>query len=155
MIAWFCKQSPDGTVEWNQRWYHPVPVLPAIFKAGNISITKDLNPTSNSVWYCLRSPESAASNVYVTLVLCKGNESNSNTRWTVYHNTGDYATSYRVKDSKGYCLTPTDLTATPKDTHSDGTSKVKVAVCNSSELQKWNAPANLIKPTPLVDLNEE
>ncbi|MGK5682654.1 ricin-type beta-trefoil lectin domain protein [Actinoplanes sp. URMC 104] len=155
MIAWFCKQSPNGVVDWNQRWYHPVPVLPEVFKTGNITITKDTNPTSTSVWYCLKSPLSTAANAYPTLVLCKGNETMPATQWTVYHDTGDYATSYRVTDSKGYCLTPTDLNATPKDVHTDGTSKIKVAVCSNSELQKWNAPPNLNKPTPLTDLNEQ
>ena len=155
MIAWFCKQSPNGVVDWNQRWFHPVPVLPEIFKTGNITITKDQAPTATSVWYCLKSPLSTASNAYASLVACKGNETLPATQWTVYHDTGDYSTSYRVTDSKGYCLTPTDLNATPKDTHSDGTSKVKVAVCTNSELQKWNAPPNLNKPTPLTELEEK
>jgi hypothetical protein len=155
MIAWFCKQSPDGTVEWNQRWFHPVPVLPEISKTGKINITKDLVPTAGSVWYCLKSPESTAPNVYVTLVACKGNESTPATEWNVYQDTGDNATSYRVLDSMGYCLTPTDLNANPKDTHSDGTSKVKVAVCSSSLLQKWNAPPNFSDPTPLKDVGEK
>ena len=74
--------------------------------------------------------------------------------WTVYHDTGSYSTSYRIVDTAGYCLTPTDLNAVPKDVHSDGTSKVKVAVCSSNELQKWNAPPNISNPTPLTDLRE-
>ena len=68
--------------------------------------------------------------------------------------TGNYATSYRIVDNSGYCLTPTDLTVTVPDTHSDGTAKVKVAACNNSELQKWNAPANFNKPLVLTNTRE-
>jgi Ricin-type beta-trefoil lectin domain len=151
MIAWFCKQSPNGVVDWNQQWVHPVPTLPAIFATGNIVVTK------SGVPYCLKSPLSVATNIYTTVVQCStpATKAPDELQWTVFHDTGDYGTSYRIKDFKGNCLTPTDLTAAVKDTHSDGTSKVKVAVCNSSELQKWNAPANINKPTPLTDLIEK
>ena len=72
----------------------------------------------------------------------------------MYGDTGIYATSYRIVDSYGFCLTPTDLTATP-DTHTDGTAKVKVATCNNSELQKWNAPADLNEPIALTNTTEK
>jgi hypothetical protein len=150
MIAWFCKQSPNGVVDWNQQWVHPVPGPAAVSATGNIIVTKSGTP------YCLKSPLSTASNAYTTVVACTAaNKPTAPLQWTVFHDTGDYGTSYRIVDSNGYCLTPTDLTATPKDTHSDGTSKVKVAVCTSSELQKWNAPPNINKPTPLTDLSEK
>jgi hypothetical protein len=154
MIAWFCKQAPDKNIDWNQMWYHTAPVAPASSKTDIITILLNKNTSSR---YCLKSPLSTASNVYVTVVSCPPGSDTSakELQWTIYHNTGAYATSYRIQDNKGYCLTPTDLNATPKDTHSDGTSKVKVAVCSSSELQKWNAPANLKQPTPLTDLREK
>jgi hypothetical protein len=75
--------------------------------------------------------------------------------WTVVHDTGVYATSYRIKDSAGNCLAPTDQKATPKDVHGDGTSKVKVYKCSSAELQKWNAPANISRTTPISDIVEK
>jgi hypothetical protein len=150
MIAWFCKQSPNGVVDWNQQWVHPVPTAPAITATGNIIVTR------SGVPYCLKSPLNPATNLYTTVVGCTAtNKTTPELTWTVYHDTGDYGTSYRIIDASGYCLTPTDLNATPKDTHSDGTSKVKVAVCNTSELQKWNAPPNINKPTPLTDLTEK
>lgn len=157
MIAWFCKQSPTAVVDWNQRWVHPVPSPPAISATGPIIVTTDGSHTKYNTPYCLKSPLSTASNAYTTVVDCTdpADRTVDEVTWTVYHDTGVYATSYRIVDKKGYCLTPTSQNATPKDTHSDGTSKIKVAVCDGSELQKWNAPANIKKPTPLTDLNEK
>jgi hypothetical protein len=150
MIAWFCKQSPNGVVDWNQQWVHPVPTGGATSATGNIIVTH------NGVQYCLKSPLNTGPSVYTTVVACTAaNKGDAALQWTVFHDTGDYGTSYRIKDSGDYCLTPTDLAANPKDVHVDGTSKVKVAACTSSELQKWNAPANIGKPSPLTDLSEK
>ncbi|WP_328460891.1 RICIN domain-containing protein [Actinoplanes sp. NBC_00393] len=158
MIAWFCKQDPKGVVEWNQIWVHPIPVAPATQKLGAIVVT------NSGTKYCLKSPLKATTDSWVTTEKCPSNYtnvdalkvSNPNLVWNVRHNTGSYTTSYRIEDTKGFCLQPTDLTNAPKETlHSDGTSRVKVAVCNSSELQKWNAPANLTRRTPLSDVKEK
>lgn len=183
MIAWFCKQAPNKVIDWNQQWFHPTPKTTrptdgsdetacgstsTVCATGNITIsqgTKVVNGAAvlGAPVYCLKSPLSTASNVYVTVVACpngsydasvKAPDTGTGLMWTVYHDTGSYATSYRIMDSAGYCLTPTDLNASPKDVHTDGTSKVKVAVCSSNELQKWNAPANISNPTPLTDLRE-
>ncbi|GIE77870.1 hypothetical protein Aph02nite_38200 [Actinoplanes philippinensis] len=158
MIAWFCKQAPTGVVDWNQIWEHPVPdaTKKEISKKGPVVVTQ------NGTKYCMKSPLSTATNAYVTVEKCATNyatayaskDDTSAFGWTVYHDTGNYATSYRIVDNKGYCLQPTDLNATVKDTHSDGTSKVKVGVCSSSELQKWNAPANLNVATPISNVRE-
>nr|BFE84817.1 hypothetical protein GCM10020093_074180 [Planobispora longispora] len=149
MIAWFCKQAPDGNISWNQKWSIPAVTAPAIKAAGRIR-------TNYGSGYCLRSPNSTASNQYVTVTSCAATGTLAdNLKWTVYGNTGDYATSYRVMDHYGNCLTPTDLDVLKPDTHSDGTSKVKVAPCTGSELQKWNAPANLTQPLPLTDIREQ
>ncbi|GAA1604739.1 hypothetical protein GCM10009828_034560 [Actinoplanes couchii] len=151
MIAWFCKQHPQAKVDWNQIWVHPVPVAPAKYAEGPIQVTSKDGKTV----YCLKSPLSTASNAYATTQKCPTNPTaTAALKWTVFHDTGLYATSYRIMDSSGFCLQPTDLNASPKDTHSDGTSKVKVEKCSSSELQKWNAPANISKLTPLTDIRE-
>jgi hypothetical protein len=132
---------------------------------GNITIstTVSTDSTKRVPLYCLKSPLSAASNAYVTVVACPNGSSNASLKapdtssgliWTVYHDTGAYATSWRILDTAGLCLTPTDQNAVPKDVHTDGTSKVKVAVCSSNDLQKWDAPANTNVPTPLTNLNE-
>jgi hypothetical protein len=183
MIAWFCKQAPNKVIDWNQQWFHPTPKstpppagtdetlctnVSTVCAKGNITIsqgTKVVNGAAalGTPVYCLKSPLNAAANAYVTVVACPNGSSDTSVKaadsgtgliWTVYHDTGSYATSYRIMDTAGYCLTPTDLNATPKDVHTDGTSKVKVGVCSSNELQKWNAPANISNPTPLTDLRE-
>ncbi|MCY1141235.1 ricin-type beta-trefoil lectin domain protein [Actinoplanes sp. Pm04-4] len=163
MIAWFCKQDPGGVVDFNQQWVHPTPVIPNITATGPI-IVNNTNATSNSKNgnatnnYCLKSPGIVTATSWVTVVQCAtvAVQAQQNLTWTVYHDTGDYGTSYRIKDYKGYCLQPTDqASGVANDFHSDGTSKVKVSVCNTSELQKWNAPANISQPTPLTDLVEK
>ncbi|MCM4078691.1 RICIN domain-containing protein [Paractinoplanes hotanensis] len=162
MIAWFCKQDPGGVVDFNQQWVHPTPVIPNITATGPI-IVNNTTATSNSKNgaaannYCLRSPGIVTSTSWVTVVQCAtpAAQAQQNLTWTVYHDTGDYGTSYRIKDYKGNCLQPTDqASGVANDFHGDGTSKVKVSVCNRSELQKWNAPANISQPTPLTDLVE-
>ncbi|XVV16985.1 ricin-type beta-trefoil lectin domain protein [Actinoplanes sp. CA-131856] len=163
MIAWFCKQDPGGVVDFNQQWVHPTPVTPAITATGpiivnNTTSTSNSNNGTASKNYCLKSPGVVTSTSWVTVVNCPtvADQKAQNVTWTVYHDTGDYGTSYRIKDYKGYCLQPTDQNSgVANDFHTDGTSKVKVATCNTSELQKWNAPANISQPTPLTDLNEK
>ncbi|GAT65324.1 beta-galactoside-specific lectin 3 [Planomonospora sphaerica] len=149
MIVWFCKQAPDGNVRWNQKW-----LFPKATPTGTTGRIRTVNDAGAG--YCLRSPASTAANQYVTLAACTATGTlASNLTWTLYGSTGDYTTSYRIVDHYGNCLTPTDLDALQPDTHSDGTSKAKVAVCDSSELQKWNAPANLNRPLPLTDITEK
>ncbi|MEV0897581.1 ricin-type beta-trefoil lectin domain protein [Actinoplanes sp. NPDC049802] len=173
MIAWFCKQDPGALVDFNQQWVHPVPVLPAILKSGPIVVNNySANSNSNSVVYdsagkiidisskdyCLTSPGTATATSWVTVTNCPNAASKTQptVTWTVYHDTGDYGTSYRIMDYKGNCLQPTSQDSKdPEDFHGDGTSKVKVAVCDTSDLQKWNAPANINQPTPLIELAEK
>ena len=150
MIVWFCKQAPDGVIPWNQHWTLPVAaVAAATAKPERIRTAGSGNPG-----YCLRSP--AVPNQYVTMDPCAatGTLTDPYLTWTVYGDTGNYATSYRIVDSFGYCLTPTDLTVPTPDTHTDGTAKVKVVACNNSELQKWNAPADFNKPRALSNTTE-
>jgi hypothetical protein len=151
MIVWFCKQAPNGVPPWNQAWWS----LPA----GADPLQRRIRTidTTTGIGYCLVTPGSVAAGQYVRLSECSATDvlTDPNQIWTVYGDTGVYATSYRIVDAHGLCLTPTDLTATPPDTHTDGTAKVKVAVCNNSELQKWNAPADLNQPTALTNTTEK
>lgn len=149
MIVWFCKQSPDGVPPWNQKWaLPPVTTTAANAKAERIRV---------NAGYCLRSPGTAATNLYVTMSACSaaGPLTDDSLEWTMYGDTGNYATSYRIMDSSGLCLTPTDLLVANPDTHSDGTAKAKVAACNNSELQKWNAPPDFNKPLVLTNTTEK
>ncbi|WP_412748610.1 ricin-type beta-trefoil lectin domain protein [Krasilnikovia sp. M28-CT-15] len=154
MIVWFCKQAPNGAIPWNQHWYLP-PVSTSYANRQPERIrTINENDGKN---YCLVSPNSTAAGKYATLAACTptGALTNPAMKWTMYGDTGDPVTSYRIVDNNGYCLTPTDLTVTPADTHTDGTAKVKVAVCTKESLQKWNAPPYFNEPLSLSGINEK
>jgi hypothetical protein len=152
MIAWYCKQEPaPAVVRWNQRWS-----MPAASTTGPIMTVNDETVTRPR--YCLRSPGATGPLSFVTLsdVCPATGPVADDLKWTVYADTGDYATSYRIIDNFGFCLTPTNLKALyAGSTHSDGTAKVKVAPCDSSDIQKWNAPADLKEPTPLTRVLEK
>jgi hypothetical protein len=163
MIAWYCKQDPGALVDFNQQWVHPVPVLPAVSKSGPIIVNNasaNSNATSGAAAnnYCLKSPGTATSTSWVTVAACPdaATQAQDALTWTVFHDTGDYGTSYRIKDYKGNCLQPTEQgTGISNDFHGDGTSKIKVATCTTADIQKWNAPANVNQPTPLTNLTEK
>ncbi len=147
LIAWPCKQAPDPTnVSWNQKW-----LLPAILPGAPSSVGR-ITTNPSSTLYCLRSPGSIAANKYVEVIVCPTGPLPLNMTWTVYGNTGDYATSYRIRDSYGFCLAPSG----PADLYPKGllVSKIVVATCGSTTAQKWNAPADLKESLPLQDIGE-
>lgn len=158
MIVWFCKQAPNGDVSWNQRW-----TLPPLSLSLNDATADRIRTTgTSSPGVCLRSPLSTATNVYVTVTSCSASPAvlpdktlAANLQWRMLGDTKAYATSYTVLDANGNCLTPTDLTVKTPDTHTDGTAKVKVAKCDGSLLQKWNAPADLTDPDALTGTTEK
>ncbi|WP_412742924.1 ricin-type beta-trefoil lectin domain protein [Krasilnikovia sp. MM14-A1004] len=153
MIVWFCKQAPDGNVSWNQRWDMPAQST----NAANAVAERIRTTGTSSPGVCLKSPRSTASNKYVTVTACSatGVLTDNSLKWTTWGDTGDYTTSYRIVDADGHCLTPTDLTVTTPDTHTDGTAKAKVADCTDSLLQKWNAPANFTSGQTLSGTQEK
>ena len=100
--------------------------------------------------YCLVSPMTANSNPYMDKC---SNVAAANRTWTVWGDTGEYTTSYRISDSAtptagsslGYCLQPTDT--------NDIYSKIIVSTCSGTTLQKWNAPPGVV-PIPVKDYHE-
>jgi hypothetical protein len=154
MISWPCKQEPNpANLDWNQLWTTPVvPVGAPNSLPGEISV----QPSTGGP-YCLRSPGSPDPAWHVVLQACPGSGIVAHLQWTVYRDTGDYATSYRIVDYEGYCLQPTDPDAVPPDLYPSGylISKLVVAVCSSSTLQKWNAPPGLLDGIPVKDIYEE
>ena len=159
MIAWPCKQNPNPKkVSWNQRY--TLPALPEVtdpakgatelnFASGIISTVH----TPTGVQYCLQSPLSTAVYKYVTTKLCDGGAAQ---KWTVYGRTKLYVTSYRIVDVNGKCLQPRDPSATPSDIFQavNKISKIYVADCDGSTLQKWNADKNVIEALALKDIGE-
>jgi hypothetical protein len=151
LIAWPCLQAPDpSTVSWNQKWALPAVVTGGVSAPGAITTDPGSGP------YCLQSPGSTAAGSYVTIAKCPSGSTPLSMTWTVYRNTGVYETSYRIKDGHGYCLSPTDPDAPSPDFAPKGseTSKIVVATCSGSTLQKWNAPPFILQSLPLKDIGE-
>ncbi|MEV4706650.1 ricin-type beta-trefoil lectin domain protein [Actinoplanes sp. NPDC049316] len=154
MIVWFCKQDPNKNVSWNQQW--ALPDISVDLKNANTERIRTYGPGNPG--YCLRTPDSISG--YVTMKPCPakgaGPIPEKNMEWIVYGDTGNPVTSYRIVDTNGNCLTPTDLTVPSPDVHpSDGTAKVKVAPCTGDELQKWNAPPYFNAPLVLSNTKEK
>jgi hypothetical protein len=164
LIDWPCKQAPNPTyVTWNQRWS-----MPTASPNANQGITGVGRITTNyqhtGTLYCLQSPMSTASGSYVVVNPCPASGTPNNITWTVYSATNSYSTSYQIVDATStanplaapLCLQPTDPSVSSPDLFSGGNnvSKLIVAPCNGSTLQKWNAPANLLSPSPLVNIGE-
>ncbi len=153
LIAWPCKQAPNpDNVAWNQRW-----VLPKI-GSGSFSATGGITTNPGDGSYCLQSPNSTAAGAFVLVTSsgCSANPSLTNLKWTVYGDTGSYATSYVIRDGYGNCLTPSDPDGpNPQlDTDGNNVSKIVVAACNGSTLQKWNAPPD-VQTQPVKDVGEK
>ena len=152
LIVWPCKQSPNpANVGWNQKWVTPALVDGPTGTTGLITTT---HPTLGLL--CMHSPLSTVAGQYVTVVQCTTTDTGPNLIWTVRNNTGTYATGYTIADSSGKCLSPTDPTAVPPDLHPGGVkiSKLIVAACDGSTLQKWNAPPSILQALPLKDIRE-
>jgi hypothetical protein len=152
MIVWPCKQSPDPTlVNWNQRW-----TTPALGGATSAAGVLMVQPTSSTT-RCLRSPLTNAPNSFVDLTTCPAGAPIGAVKWTVYGNTGDYVTSYRIMDFAGNCLAANDPSDPSRTLHPKG-QKVSPAVvvpCTASLLQKWNADPQVLVPAPLRDVREK
>jgi hypothetical protein len=159
LIDWPCKQAPDpNNVAWNQRWVLPTAHADTTTGVTGVGLITTNYQNSGSL-YCLQSPQNTGSGQYAVVTSCTSTSTANNLQWTVYGNTGTYATSYEIADTSTgkYCLQPTDPTAVPADLFTSGNnvSKLIVQSCNGSTLQKWNAPPNLLSPTPLKDVGEK
>jgi hypothetical protein len=88
---------------------------------------------------------------YVTLVACPNGPASGSLKWTVYGNTGVYATSYTIVDTAGNCLAPVPE-GLPNSTVNDSGPDVSPAItvaCSGSPREKWNADPDVLKPGPL------
>jgi len=154
MISWPCKQAFDrSTIASNESWALRARVDGPGGSTGRITTYED----SEAKTYCLQSPGLTATPYATLSATCPTTSIPVHKRWTVYWDTGDYSTSYRIQDGYGNCLQPTDLNATPPDLYPSGDqiSKVIVAVCGASTLQKWNAPPNITGVLPLRNVSEK
>jgi hypothetical protein len=156
LIDWPCKQAPSSTqVGQNQRWTLPTIAAGGTSGTGRIST---LVQDPNTIPWCLQSPGSVAAGQYVRIALCPLTGALPlNLTWTVFADTGAYATSYQITDGYGYCLQATDQNATPADLYPYGNrvAKIIVRACDGSTLQKWNAPPGILDSVPFKDLGEQ
>ena len=138
-----CKQRRTRrTMGGNQRWVWTK--NPATGRGPiKVQMSNAQYPGGND--FCVWSPNSTAAGTYVDVQLCDA--SSNAQQWTVVGRVADssrtrqqnYAASYVVKDYWGRCLGP----AAPSEPyHSVGyqVSRLTVANCDGSDMQKWNAP---------------
>jgi hypothetical protein len=161
LIVWPCKQAPVITgVGWNQRFV--VPLAPG--KKGTVDGRITTYDSSKKLTYCLTSfkPVKGAPH-FVTMQTCPAltvdGDGKKTVEWSVSYQEGTYGSSYVIVDGFGQCLSPTNLDDPKLDKNdifygSTTVSKLTTAPCDGSKLQKWNAPPNIAKPTPLKDVGE-
>ncbi|HLL67515.1 MAG TPA: hypothetical protein VK453_17655 [Micromonosporaceae bacterium] len=167
LTAYPCKQALNpADVEWNERWK-----LPPIGKAGHGTgrITTEVPAGTNqgaAGTYCLVAPPDFSVEMYVDAEPC--GTAGARATWTVYKKFRDYDTSWRILSGYppsggapfGMCLAAKDNALGDFRKNEAGvdlgyqTSKVIVAACDGLELQKWNAPANILGAIPLKDIGE-
>ncbi|HEX8627499.1 MAG TPA: ricin-type beta-trefoil lectin domain protein [Catenuloplanes sp.] len=168
MQAWPCKQAPDQSkLLWNQLWTVPEPVGDVTEASGPVTV---IHPGTTVCGvdencgerYCLQVPSPPAKGSYPVMVNCQS-VTPPNTTWIRTVNTGDYATSYQISDNnpdpdKRMCLSVIDPTDPKPDYRTDedfpNISKLVMARCDGSTLQKWNAPPNITQGQPLKDVAE-
>ena len=154
LIAYPCKVTTDSTQTdpVNQQWNSPTIAAGATSATGQITTKEDSS-------YCLTSPMRLGG--YPTMTKCTTPQATNQT-WTVWGATGEYATSYRITDASrpdpnstiGYCMSPTDLTASSPDVLDGLSSKIIVTTCSGATLQKWNAPPG-VDSSPVKDYQEK
>ena len=155
LIAWPCKPT------WNQAFTVP-PLSTSMYTAtaGTFYMTVAAgsgSPTTPPGTYCLQSPRSTAAWTYPSLVTCSSASTTPALQWKVYGNTGDYASSYRIRDVDGNCLQAGDPNGGPSDVDRYGSyavSRIVMRTCSASTLQKWNADPNILDGLPMQYLGE-
>ena len=151
---WPCKQAPTvAGISWNQKWALPAVVPGATGTSGFIVNNVPWVPSPT----CLRSNLSTVQWSYVTLAVCPAAPATGAFKWTVFGDTGVYATSYTIVDDAGNCLAAANPTL-PGGTISQWGHQVSPAVtvaCTGSTLEKWNADPRVLRPSPLTLVAEQ
>jgi Ricin-type beta-trefoil lectin domain len=149
---WQCKQAPTAAgVNWNQKWGLPTIVAGPTGTSGYIM---NRPPALNGSPACLHSTSSTATTSYVTLVQCPLGPASGSLQWTVYGDTGLYATSFTIVDSAGHCLAPVPASLPNSGAYDNGTPVI-TQTCDGSTVQKWNANPNKLLPGPLAQFTEK
>jgi hypothetical protein len=153
LVIWPCKQKPSGPIQWNQVWHLPAVPVGATSGTGRIWLHNDRDNKD----YCLTSPGSIAAGKYVTVQLCPATIGPAMS-WTRYAATGVFGTAYRIESTymaptgQTWCLSGTGSTDYWAG-HGD-ISKVVLATCEGSTLQKWNASPTVLQAA-LTNITEQ
>jgi len=150
---WPCKQAPSAAgVSWNQKWTLPAVVSGTTGTSGFIVN----NPPSVSFPTCLRSKLTTVRWSYVTLQQCPAAPATGAFKWTVFGDTGTYATSFTIVDSAGNCLAAAEpsLPGGTVTMYGHDVSPAVTVPCSGSTLEKWNADPNVLKASPLTLVTE-
>jgi hypothetical protein len=133
MISYPCKQAAGAanqSINWNHKWFYTEPPSGQATLA-NQEIRVYVDNSDPGGKYCFQSPPSGAG-ADTTFERCNNSPRQ---KWERVYNTGNYLSSYVFIDYLGRCLV-----ADSTSTHPGGYSKIRVAACNGSLEQKWNAP---------------
>lgn len=154
LSAWPCKQKPDPTqVKWNQKWTTPALAAGASSATGTIYT----HPDNTAFTTCLTSPATTGPTSFVDLTQCPAGAPPATMKWTVYGDTGVYATSYTIVNGYGNCMSASDPDDPSTVFHTSGNkiSTVIVLPCTGSLFQKWNADPFALRPRALTDISEQ
>lgn len=152
---WQCKQAPTAAgVNWNQKWELPTIVAG---QTGTTGYIMNRPQALNGSPACLHSTLTNATTGYVTLVQCPSAAASGALGWTVYGDTGVYATSFTIVDSAGHCLAPVPAGLPNSLVYNSGpgVSPLITLTCDGSTLQKWNANPNKLLPGPVSLFTEK
>lgn len=146
LVIFPCKQTPDPLgIQWNQVWYLPTVTSGQTSGTGWLTLIDNTGKT-----YCLTSPGSTAAGQYARIYVCTPvGTPPANQTWTRRVFTGVNQTSYRIESTFGttanapFCLLPS-----PTDYWDQFTamkiSKLVLAPCDGTNLQKWNASPSIL-----------
>ncbi len=160
LIAYPCKQTPDGRPGWNQRW---------VYNSTTKTLSIDAGPTNGPVSnittpYCAIAPGATASGtalrVKVTPCPDPATATPPSLQWVSHYSASEtYRDRYTYTDFTGTrCLAPStsDFYALGDAANSaNNISFIVVAPCDGSLLQKWNGDPYVLLASPLRDANEK
>jgi hypothetical protein len=153
VITYPCKQVFNGLPHWNHVW--AIPTIPEgeTQATGRIIVTPgETTDPGYGVPYCLKTPGTGwfGDQSFVWVEACATADP-ADVTWTVYGRTPLVQDSYRIVDEFGNCLQSNENPTSSQQR--DAWSRVRVAPCDGSYYQKWNAPP-ILTGGPLKDYGE-
>lgn len=161
LTAYPCKQAPrPEKVTWNQRF-----IVPPLTTSGDVTsgsgriytaiAADDYEQNGKSGNYCLSTAAVTVTSPYATVRACPTTGAlPQSMQWKVVRKAKRYTDSYRIETivaGKTVCLA---AGSRPADITYDDLTKIVLEPCSDSTRQKWNAPAYVRDPSPLINVSE-